>query len=186
MDNVALVYTQVTNLMRQLQSDKIPAPKYIDFVPFALSVGDPELEKLTEGRLMALDQETIPNYLRTRPERDVEAYLKDGLPKLQTNPENLQRNIAHMNKAIGQISETIAAAKASSKQRESATGDLVVNWSKQQETNLLLAAINGGVGISAASIAAQQQAQQQQQQVPVVPQAQIQQGQGARLNINIR
>ena len=184
LDSVALVYTQLTNLMRLFESEhKIPVLKNIDFVPIALSVGDPDLEKLTEGRLNALDQETFPNYLRTRPEKEVETYLKDGHPKLQANPELLFRNITHTNKAMGQIKDAIGPARNASKQRQMAAAEMVENWTNPSDTAALLAAIGSGTELSAAS---RSQAQQQQQMLSAPSPAQVaapQQQQNVRISI---
>ncbi|CAI9736157.1 mediator of RNA polymerase II transcription subunit 8-B-like [Octopus vulgaris] len=73
LDNFALLSGQLNSLTRLLKSEKIPPLKNYVLLPLALSPDkDPELEKLTEGRLMIFNHEVVPVYLRTKPEPEVE------------------------------------------------------------------------------------------------------------------
>ncbi|XP_021344830.1 mediator of RNA polymerase II transcription subunit 8-B-like, partial [Mizuhopecten yessoensis] len=79
LDNFALLSGQLNSLGKLLKSEKVPILRNQILLPLALSPDrDQELEKLTERRVFAFNHEVVPDYLRTKPEPDVEKKIQES------------------------------------------------------------------------------------------------------------
>ncbi|KAJ8305948.1 hypothetical protein KUTeg_016493 [Tegillarca granosa] len=109
LDNFALLSGQLNSLGRLLKNDKIPPLRSHILLPLCLSPDrDPELEKLTEGRVFAFNHEVVPDYLRTKPEPDVEDRIQSLTGKSPgLTPELAQKQLNNLNKITSNILDII-------------------------------------------------------------------------------
>lgn len=175
LDNFALLSGQLNSLGRLLKNDKIPPLRSHILLPLCLSPDrDPELEKLTEGRVFAFNHEVVPDYLRTKPEPDVEDRIQSLTGKSPgLTPELAQKQLNNLNKITSNILDII------NNQREDWESDAnkstLSQTSSITDTHTLLAASLYGKGLKTArrqdsnpqsAMPGQQPQQQQMQQKP--------------------
>ncbi|VDP53124.1 unnamed protein product [Soboliphyme baturini] len=81
------------------------------FLPVQLSIdADSELQALTEGRLCFWSHAVAPDYLRTKPEPQVEIRDQQIYAQLQqrlSNPETVQKQINFFNRCLTNILENL-------------------------------------------------------------------------------
>ncbi|XP_014668481.1 PREDICTED: mediator of RNA polymerase II transcription subunit 8-like [Priapulus caudatus] len=145
LDNFSLISSHVNTLSRLLKSDKTPALRNLALLPLLLQQEpDPELQKLTEERVPAFNHEVVPDYLRTKPEPDVEHRDKQLLARAnQVAPENAQRQITSLNKISGNIIELVSNAKDEWESESGSKANLPMTYS-QADTNALVSAVTFG------------------------------------------
>ena len=74
LDSYALISGQMNSLLRTMKHEKTPALKKYITLPLLLSPDrDEELLKITEHRVQTFSHDLIPDYLRTRPDPELEA-----------------------------------------------------------------------------------------------------------------
>ncbi|XP_003741807.1 mediator of RNA polymerase II transcription subunit 8 [Galendromus occidentalis] len=74
LDNFALISGQMSNLLKVLRSDKIPKLRNRIILPLLVSPDpDPELQRITEGRVPLFNHQAVPDYLRTLCDPEIEA-----------------------------------------------------------------------------------------------------------------
>ena len=74
LDSYALISGQMNSLVKQLKHERTPQMKKYICLPLALAPDrDEELSKMTFGRVNAFSHDLVPDYLRTKPDPDVEA-----------------------------------------------------------------------------------------------------------------
>merc|ERR1719410_2375506 len=74
LDSYALISGQMNSLLRTMKHEKTPALKKYITLPLLLSPDrDEELLKITEHRVQTFSHDLIPDYLRTRPDPDIES-----------------------------------------------------------------------------------------------------------------
>ncbi|ESN97269.1 hypothetical protein HELRODRAFT_185934 [Helobdella robusta] len=160
LDNYALLSGQISLLGKFLKSDKMSHLKNYVAIPFSLSPElDPNLEKLTEGRVPYFNHEVVPNYLRTKPEPEIEDRLAQMQNKAHSlTAENLQKQTNTLNKLANLIQETLKNSK------EMLDGDPVQKGMPLQtcttaDTTNLVAAMLTGKGLKPSSTSSMQQQQ---------------------------
>ena len=73
LDNFAVISGQITTLLNFVKSDKTPPLQNFPIVPQRLSPDtDPQLLWLTDGRVSLMSHSEVPDYLRTKPDPEVE------------------------------------------------------------------------------------------------------------------
>ncbi|KAK6179666.1 hypothetical protein SNE40_011975 [Patella caerulea] len=173
LDNFALISSNMNSLSRVLRGDKIPALRNFTLFPVLLSPDtDQELAKLTEGRLFMCNHEVVPDYLRTKPETEVEDKINQLHTKANSiTSDNAQKQLNNLNKITSNILDIINSYREEwdndSKQKTQQP-----QTSSQSETNTLIAAISMGKGLRLQSQMPQQSQQpspgmQQQSQKPM-------------------
>jgi len=147
---------QINNLMRYIRENKI---NYLDnrvLLPLRLNPDrDEELAKLTEGRVQLVNHEMVPDYLRTKPDPELEE--ADKIYQSKANliaPDVATKVVGSTNK----ISDGIAAhLRTSFAKVDSELSKQGVRPSfSQNETNELILAVSTGRGLSV-SISQQRQ-----------------------------
>ncbi|KFM62173.1 Mediator of RNA polymerase II transcription subunit 8, partial [Stegodyphus mimosarum] len=148
LDNFALLSGQVNTLLKILRNEKTPLLRNRVLLPLLLSPDrDEELAKLTENRVQAFNHEIVPDYLRTKPDPEIEAREQQYILKCNTMPMDMaQKQITAINKIVNNILDTVKANRDAwendSGQRASAT-----QTSSLADTTALILAINCGKGL---------------------------------------
>ncbi|XP_064605663.1 mediator of RNA polymerase II transcription subunit 8-like isoform X2 [Liolophura sinensis] len=148
LDNFALLSGQLNSLGRLLKSERMPALRNYVFLPLELNPErDVELEKQTEGRVLAFNHEVVPDYLRTKPEPEVEEKVQQLFTKAGTvAQDNTQRQLNALTKITSNILDIINSARedweneTSKKSNPSPTANM-------SDTNVLIAATCFGKGL---------------------------------------
>lgn len=74
LNSFALLSGQLNTLMKVLRNDKTPPLRNRILLPLFLNPErDEDLAKLTENRIQFFNHEVVPDYLRTKPDPEVEA-----------------------------------------------------------------------------------------------------------------
>lgn len=148
LDNFALLSGQVNTILKILRNEKTPLLRNKVLLPLVLSPDrDEELVKLTEGRIQAFNHEVVPDYLRTKPDPEVEAREQQHMLKSSTIPMDMaQKQITAINKIVTNVLDTVKANRDAwendSGQRASAT-----QTSSLADTGALICAISMGKGL---------------------------------------
>ncbi|KAL3320815.1 mediator of RNA polymerase II transcription subunit 8 [Cichlidogyrus casuarinus] len=95
--------SELSEIRKFAESDRFMFASYVLVTPTALTtVPDPNLAKLTEDRLPVINHETVPQYLRTKLDPQIEQQCQQQDAKLSAayNPEQLTKLINQMNKLL--------------------------------------------------------------------------------------
>lgn len=113
LESFSVISGQMNTLIRLLKSDKVPLLKALTAIPLALSPDkDPQLETMTEGRLTCFNHEVVPDYLRTKPDPEVEAkHTQVELRASQVNPDTINKQAAALTKLANHVFELINTAR---------------------------------------------------------------------------
>jgi len=148
LDNFALLSGQITTLNRLIKHEKTPQFHNQICLPILLSPDrNIALEKLTEGRVFAFNHEVVPDYLRTKPDSEAEEKMNQLSARAsQTTPDNIQKQIAALNKVVNNAIEMITT------QREDWESDMKEKYVSQptcniEDTSTLVAATSLGKGL---------------------------------------
>ncbi|XP_060073506.1 mediator of RNA polymerase II transcription subunit 8-B-like [Ylistrum balloti] len=176
LDNFALLSGQLNSLGKLLKSEKVPVLRNQILLPLALSPErDQELEKLTERRVFAFNHEVVPDYLRTKPEPDVEKKIQESTSKATNNtPDIAQKQLNAMNKVTSNILDIINSHRDDMESDANQKSSLA-QTSSMSDTNALIAVTMFGKGLKSLrrdSSQSQPSIQQQTQQ----PKAQVSAG----------
>lgn len=168
-DSFALFSGQINNLMKIVKNDKTPSLRNRVLLPLLLSPDvDEELAKTTEGRVQAFNHEMVPDYLRTKPDPEIEA--KENI--IQTRASSIsadqaQKQITMANKIANNMIDLV---KNNREEWETESGRAnQPQTSSISDTNTLIAAITLGKGLKASAGSPKGPALQQQIP-PQVPQ----------------
>ncbi|GFS61528.1 mediator of RNA polymerase II transcription subunit 8 [Trichonephila inaurata madagascariensis] len=148
LDNFALISGQVNTVLKILRNEKTPPLRNRILLPLVLSPDrDDELVKLTENRVHAFNHEIVPDYLRTKPDPEVESREQQFLLKSHSIPMDIaQKQITAITKIVNNILDTVKANRDAwendSGQRASAT-----QTSSLADTSALICAITVGKGL---------------------------------------
>lgn len=150
LDSYALVSGQMNSLLKQMRHEKTPGLKKYITLPLLLSPDrDEELVKLSEHRVTTFSHDLIPDYLRTRPDPELEARHQlyetraaavplDQQGKMLTVMEKVTRDTL---KLVTREREEMEAKSAGRAEQEKSHN--------VEDTASLLAAINHGKGLKA-------------------------------------
>lgn len=152
LDSFNLLSGQINTLLKILKSDKSPILKNRVLLPLVLNPErDEDLARLTENRVQAFNHEVVPDYLRTKPDPEVEAKEQQFLTKASHLPQDTaQKQVAMLNKIPNIILDIIKSNRenweSESGQRASAT-----QTSSLADTSALISAISMGKGLKPAT-----------------------------------
>lgn len=153
LDNFALLSGQINNLMKILKNEKTPLLRNRILLPLLLSPDrDEELAKITEGRVQAFNHEMVPNYLRTKPEPEVE--LKENqlfTRSVQVTPEAIQKQITTLTK-IANTTIDLVKNRDADWENEASQRANASQTSSLTDTSTIIAAINFGKGLKASPV----------------------------------
>ena len=100
LDSYALVSGQLNTMVKNIKSDRTPSFKRYICLPLTLSQDrDEELARSTEGRIGQFSHDLVPDYLRTKPDPEVEARHALYESRVATlNPEQMHKQLGVMEK----------------------------------------------------------------------------------------
>jgi mediator of RNA polymerase II transcription subunit 8 len=146
-DSFALFSGQINNLMKIVKNDKTPALRNRIVLPLLLSPDiDEELAKLTEGRVQSFNHDMVPDYLRTKPEPEIEAKENAIQLRVQSiSADQAQKQITTANKIVNNMTDLV---KNNREEWETESGRAnQTQTSSMADTTSLIAAINYGKGL---------------------------------------
>lgn len=153
LDNYVLISSQISNLMKVLRSDKTPPLRNRIFLPLLLNPErDEELVKLTENRVPTFNHEMVPNYLRTKPEPEIEEkerqlYQNKSATLMNSSADQLTKQITALNKIVSNMVEAVKNVREDWDTTESTLKASQPVTSSHQDTHSIIAAINSGKGL---------------------------------------
>jgi len=146
-DSYVVFSAQINNLMKIVKNDKTPSLRSRLLFPLVLSPDvDQELAKLTDGRVQAFNHDMVPDYLRTKPELEIES--KDNM--IVAKASNLSADQSHKqitsaNKIVNNMTDLV---KNSREEWETETNrQNQTQTSLMTDTTTLIAAITFGKGL---------------------------------------
>jgi len=147
LDSYALISGQMNSLLKQMKHEKTPPLKKYITLPLLLNPDrDEELLKLTEHRVTTFSHDLIPNYLRTRPDPEIESRYSSLETRANGTNQDQQQKMVNMMERITR--ETLKLIKREREEMESKSNqrsEVETSYSND-DTNTLLAAINNGKG----------------------------------------
>ncbi|KRY79713.1 Coiled-coil domain-containing protein 47 [Trichinella pseudospiralis] len=137
-------------MLQLLRSDRASHFKNYVFLPIRLSVEvDADLEAATENRLHAWTHAVVPDYLRTKPDPQVEQkdqQISNQVQQRLCNPESLQKQVTAFNRCLNCILDSLNASIRDSEM----DGRKTSKTSDSEDTALLVAAILRGQNVKPA------------------------------------
>ncbi|KRX19558.1 Coiled-coil domain-containing protein 47 [Trichinella nelsoni] len=145
-----IIKHQFNSMLQLLRSDRASHFKNYVFLPIRLSVEvDADLEAATENRLHAWTHAVVPDYLRTKPDPQVEQkdqQISNQVQQRICNPESLQKQITAFNRCLNCILDSLNASIRDSEM----DGRKTSKTSDGEDTALLVAAILKGQNVKPA------------------------------------
>ncbi|XP_028967438.1 mediator of RNA polymerase II transcription subunit 8 [Galendromus occidentalis] len=113
LDYFALISGQMNNLLKVLRSDKLPKLRNRIILPLLVSPDpDPDLQRVTDGRVPLFNHQAVPDYLRTLCDPEIEAADQVILNKAaQMNGDAAQKLIAAHNRICQNACEIIRSTR---------------------------------------------------------------------------
>lgn len=143
LDSFTSICGQINTLMRFTRENKSQFIENRAVLPLLLSPErDEELVKLTEGRVHLVNHEMVPDYLRTKPDPEIESYEKNlQLIASKVTSDTAVKQINAMTKLV---TSTVASIKANSARSDiEMSRQLKPSFNQVDTTELLLATSSG-------------------------------------------
>lgn len=148
LDNFALLSGQFSAISKVLSHDKTPPIRNLTVLPLLLNPErEEELVKITEGRVPAFTHDLVPDYLRTKPEPDVEHKLLQLEHKAASlSYDAAQKQAATFNKVITHVLDIVSKAREEWESEAGSRGG-TGQTSSLSDTHSLVAAVGMGKGL---------------------------------------
>nr|XP_057929438.1 mediator of RNA polymerase II transcription subunit 8 isoform X1 [Doryrhamphus excisus] len=149
LDNFALLSGQLNTINKLLKSEKTPSFRNQVIIPLLLSQDrDDDLAKLTEQRVPVFSHEIVPDYLRTKPDPEVEEQEKQlSVEAARIGPEAAQKQIQALNKLCSNLLEKLSNPRDDRDAESTAMRQNKASFSPA-DTNELVGAVAFGKGLS--------------------------------------
>lgn len=146
LNSFALISGQFTSISKMLSHEKAPPMRNYTLLPLYLSPDrDEDLFQLTEHRIPAFNHDLVPDYLRTKPEPDIEMKIQQFIHKANSvQPETAQKQSAAFNKVLNHIVDIITKAK---EDWDSESRGGIGVTSSMEDTRHLVSVISTGAGL---------------------------------------
>lgn len=147
LDSFTSICGQMNTLMRFTRENKSQFIENRVVLPLLLSPDcDEELAKLTEGRVQMVNHEMVPDYLRTKPDPEIEEFEKALQTKSNSiSPDAAVKQINAMNKLVD---NTINSIRANSARADNEMSRQAIKPSfNNSDTNELIMVISNGKGL---------------------------------------
>ncbi|KAL1458202.1 hypothetical protein WDU94_008369 [Cyamophila willieti] len=148
LDNFALLSGQFSAISKVLSHDKTPPIRNLTVLPLLLNPErEEELIRLTEGRVPAFTHDLVPDYLRTKPEPDVEHKLLQLEHKAASlSYDAAQKQAATFNKVITHVLDIVSKSREEWESEAGSRGG-TGQTSSMSDTHSLVAAVGMGKGL---------------------------------------
>ncbi|KAK7603015.1 hypothetical protein V9T40_003014 [Parthenolecanium corni] len=148
LDNFALISAQFTAISKILSTEKIPPLRNFTVLPLRLSQDrDEELFQLTERRIPTFSHDLVPDYLRTKPEPDIETKINQFVNKANSITfETAQKQSAAFNKVLNHVIEIINKSREDW-ESEAGSRSGIGQTSSLNDTHTLVSVITMGKGL---------------------------------------
>lgn len=148
LDSFTSICGQINTLMRYTREHRSNFIENRAVLPLLLTPErDEELAKLTEGRVQVVNHEMVPDYLRTKPDPEIEELEKALQLKANTiSSDAAIKLINAMNKLIDNTINSIKTNSARADNEMSRQANMKPSFNNI-ETNELILAINNGKGL---------------------------------------
>jgi len=148
LDSYALVSGQLNTMVRNIKSERTPSFKRYICLPLTLSQErDEELARSTEGRCGQFSHDLVPDYLRTKPDPEVEARHALYESRVATlNPEQMHKQLGVMEKMTKEMLKHITKEREDIESRATARAEFEKTFAFE-DTFSLVAAVSHGKGI---------------------------------------
>ncbi|XP_037626782.1 mediator of RNA polymerase II transcription subunit 8 isoform X1 [Sebastes umbrosus] len=149
LDNFALLSGQLNTINKLLKNEKTPSFRNQVIIPLLLSPDrDEDLAKLTEQRVPVFSHEIVPDYLRTKPDPEVEEQEKQlSVEAARIGPEVAQKQIQTLNKLCSNLLEKLNNPRDDRDAESSAIRQSKPSFNPA-DTNALVGAVAFGKGLS--------------------------------------
>ncbi|XP_004552974.1 mediator of RNA polymerase II transcription subunit 8 [Maylandia zebra] len=149
LDNFALLSGQLNTINKLLRNEKTPSFRNQVIIPLVLSPDrDEDLAKLTEQRVPVFSHEIVPDYLRTKPDPEVEEQEKTlSTEAARIGPDVAQKQIQALNKICTTLLEKLSNPRED-RDAESAAMRQSKPSFNPADTNALVSAVAFGKGLS--------------------------------------
>ncbi|KAL5264805.1 hypothetical protein ACHWQZ_G005765 [Mnemiopsis leidyi] len=147
-ENFTTLAGQLNFLQKALTKEDTPQLQNLVLLPLMTSTGtgpDTTLEQLTEGRIPYMAQDSLPNYLRTKLDLEIEKkehFVNNEVDRISEN--NLQQQICDLNNLSDAISEIIQTTRDS---WDDLTPHSRLPENENKELNKLMSALETGKGL---------------------------------------
>lgn len=148
LDSYALVSGQLNTMVKNIKSDRTPSFKRYICLPLTLSQDrDEELARSTEGRIGQFSHDLVPDYLRTKPDPEVEARHAQYESRVATlNPEQMHKQLGVMEKMTKEMLKHITKEREDIESRATARAEFEKTFAFE-DTFSLVAVVSHGKGI---------------------------------------
>lgn len=187
LDNFAIISSQINTLTRFIKNEKTIQLKSYELLPLLLNPNvDESLRKLTNGRVHTFNHELVPDYLRTKPEPEVEERGNNLTSKaMSLSSDIVNKQTVSLNNAVNKIAEMIENDRERFEADINQRTQTVLSY-KQKDTEELVGTILYGRGIAVTRPAPQPASvppSNIQQQIPNVSNSHIYQQRPIKTNI---
>ncbi len=153
LDSYALASGQLNSLLKTVKHERTPPLKRYICLPLALSPDrDEDLARMTEGRVAAFPHDLVPDYLRTKPDPEVEqkhAQFESRASAVATEAANKQ--LAVLDKMTQALGKQINRVRDDLEGRASARAEVEKTFDVG-DTFALVAAVSYGKGLKPGGI----------------------------------
>ncbi|XP_014215990.1 mediator of RNA polymerase II transcription subunit 8 isoform X2 [Copidosoma floridanum] len=151
LDNFAIISGHLTSLSKILSHDKALNLKHYTVLPLHLSPEkDEELMRLTENRISTFAHDLVPDYLRTKPDPQVEQKLLTYEAKVNTlnfdQANEFNKQVQQYNKVLGMVIDAINKNREEM-ENETKSRTTQMQTSSSADTHALINAVCNGKGL---------------------------------------
>jgi len=148
LDNFALISAQFTAISKILSAEKAPPLRNFTVLPLRLSQDhDEELFQLTERRIPTFSHDLVPDYLRTKPEPDIETKISQFVNKANSITfEAASKQSTVFNKVLNHVLEIINKSREDWESEAGSRGG-IGQTSSLNDTHTLVSVITLGKGL---------------------------------------
>lgn len=148
LDTFTSICGQINTLMRFARENRLQFIENRVVLPLLLTPDrDEELAKLTEGRVQMVNHEMVPDYLRTKPDPEIEEFDKS----LQAKASSISPDVAvkQINATTKLVDHILNIIKSNSARADTEMSRQAMKQSYEtSETNSLIMAISNGRGLT--------------------------------------
>ncbi|GLH15879.1 Mediator of RNA polymerase II transcription subunit 8 [Gryllus bimaculatus] len=147
LDNFALLSSELTAIRKLLNKNRMPCLQELTVLPLKLSPQcDESLMQMTEDRVPAFAHDVVPNYLRTRPDPELEQRHKEMENNVSDmSQEEIQKEVAEFSEVVDHVLKIVHEARETWGIEE--TAHKAMQTSTSADTQMLASAVGVGRGL---------------------------------------